>query len=247
MAVREIVRIDEDKCNGCGQCIVDCPEGALAIVNGKARLVKESYCDGLGACIGACPEDAIIIEKREADGFDEEAVERHMAEVEREQAQRPTVLPMVGGGCPGSALRQMNQPQAADPAAAGGPSQLSNWPVQLTLVPPSAPFLKGADLLLVADCVPFAMADFHQRFLQGRPVVVGCPKLDNPESYVEKLGQIIRQSALASLTILHMEVPCCTGLCRIAELAIESSGESVPVKEVTVSVDGKVLGERDWE
>ncbi len=241
MAVRKIVKIDEEKCDGCGQCIVDCPEGALQIIDGKARVVKESYCDGLGACIGACPRDAITIEQREAEPFDEKAVKQHMAEARRQKAK----LPALECGCPGSAVREMRRPSPADPSAGDVPSQLSHWPVQLTLVPPNAPFLREADLLLVADCVPFAVADFHARFLQGHPVVVGCPKLDDPQAYVGKLAQILQQSSIRNLTILHMEVPCCTGLCMIAKRAMETAGVSVPVKEITVSVDGRVIAERE--
>ena len=237
--LRKIVKIDEDKCNGCGECIVNCPEGALQIIDGKARLVKERYCDGLGACIGHCPLGAITIEEREADGFDAEAVGEHMAAV----AAQATVSPPGGGGCPGSAVRQMGPRPAACPGTRmrqmqhpprsgavsdESPSQLSHWPVQLTLVPPDAPFLQDADLLLVADCVPFALADFHSRFLTGHPIVVGCPKLDDPNAYVQKLGAIFEQSSIRSLTIIHMEVPCCTGLCRIAQAAREACGQAIP-------------------
>jgi len=238
MAVRKIVKIDESKCDGCGQCIVGCAEGALKIVDGKARLVKDSYCDGLGACLGACPVDAITIEEREADEFDEVAVEKHLAE----SKEAPAPLPLAPGGCPGAAMRRMQRPSPAAAGSEGGTSQLSHWPVQLALVPPHAPFLQDADLLLVADCVPFAMADFHARFLRGRPVVIGCPKLDDPQSYVDKLAEIFRQASVRSLTILHMEVPCCTGLCGIAKAALDVSGVPVPVSEVTVSVNGDVLG-----
>jgi len=259
VAVRKIVRIDEEKCNGCGQCIVNCPEGALQIVDGKARVVKESYCDGLGACIGTCPLDAITIEEREAEAFDEAAVKRHMAEAEEQREALPTVggtgMMPVARGCPGSAVRQMDGwhrhdasgTPGAGSAGLGSPSQLAHWPVQLTLVPPNAPFFHNADLLLVADCVPLAMADFHARFLRGRAVAVGCPKLDDPQAYVGKLAEIFRQSSPRSLTIVHMEVPCCTGLCRIAQMAMEAARREVPVREVTVSVDGRVVADREWE
>ncbi len=242
MAVRKIVKIDEELCDGCGQCIVNCPEGALAIVDGKARVVKDSYCDGLGACIGTCPLDAITIEEREASAFDEAAMKQHLGEVEKQRA----ALPTLECGCPGSAVRQMERTSPSDRVSTGGPSQLGHWPVQLTLVPPGAPFLQDAELLLVADCVPFALADFHERFLHGRAVVVGCPKLDDPQSYVDKLAAILEQSSIRSLTIIHMEVPCCTGLCRIAETAMETAPRAVPVKEITVSVDGRVIAEKDW-
>jgi len=241
MAVREIVKIDEEKCDGCGQCIVDCPEGALQIVDGKARVVKESYCDGLGACVGACPLGALTIEEREAEPFDEEAVKEHMADA---QKQGQTAVPPPECGCPGSAVRQLACASPTGPASSAVPSQLANWPVQLTLVPPNAPFFQDADLLLVADCVPFAMADFHARFLRGRPIVVGCPKLDDAQSYVGKLRDMFAQSSIRSLTIIHMEVPCCTGLCQIAKIAMEATRRDIPVREVTISVDGHVTAER---
>ena len=252
MTVRNIVKIDLDKCDGCGDCIVNCPEGALRIVDGKARVVKESYCDGLGACIGVCPLDAITLERREADDFDEEAVQKHMAEANAEK--QSATLPLIEGGCPGSAMRTFKSraPQAGGGqaptggASAAEPSQLSHWPVQLTLVPPGAPFLRDADLLLVADCVPFAMAGFHGRILRGRPIVVGCPKLDDPQSYVTKLADIIEQASPQSLTVVHMEVPCCGGLCQIVRLAIEAGNRSLPVKQITVSVDGQIIAQEDW-
>jgi len=239
--VRKIVRIDEEKCDGCGQCIINCPEGALQIVDGKARLVKESYCDGLGACLNECPLGAITIEERAADVFDEEAVKEHMA-----VSVKKVTEAIRADGCPGAAMRQMT-PKRGSVASGETPSQLTHWPVQLTLVPPNAPFLKEADLLLVADCVPFALADFHRRFLAGgRPVVVGCPKLDDVDPYVGKLRDIFATASLRSLTIAHMEVPCCGGLCRIVERAMEGDAKIPPVKEVTVGIDGKVIAERQW-
>jgi len=241
MSRRKIVKIDEDLCNGCGDCIINCPEGALQIVDGKARLVKESYCDGLGVCIGKCPLGAITIEEREVEAFDEEAVAKHMAESHEHAAPHPH-----SGGCPGSAVRQM-KPSACCDSAGETPSQLTHWPVQLTLVQPMAPFLENADVLLVADCVPFALADFHQRFLRGgNPVLVACPKLDDTEPYVQKLKAMLEESSLRSLTIVHMEVPCCSGLCAIVETAVKAAGKSVPVKEVTISIDGKAIAERQW-
>jgi NAD-dependent dihydropyrimidine dehydrogenase PreA subunit len=245
MTVRNIVKIDLDKCDGCGDCIVNCPEGALKIIDGKARVVKESYCDGLGACIGVCPLDAITIETREADDFDEAAVEKHMAEAASDK-QQAAALPMLEGGCPGAVMRNLQPaatPQGETPA---GPSQLTNWPVQLTLVPPGAPFLRDADILLVADCAPFAMSDFHSRILQGRPLVIGCPKLDDAQSYVAKLSDIIEQASPKSLTVVRMEVPCCGGLCQIVRAAMESAGRDIPVKEITVSVGGQIIAEETW-
>ena len=257
MAVRKIIKIDEDKCDGCGECIINCPEGALQIVDGKARLVKESYCDGLGVCIGKCPLGAITIEERQAEAFDEEGVKEHMAEAEKTIAVSPSsccpgpsVKEMTAPleGCPGARMRQMS-PAAACPSsvAESVSSQLTHWPVQLTLVPATAPFLQDADVLLVADCVPFALADFHQRFLRGgHPVLVACPKLDDTEPYIEKLKAMLKQSSLRSLTIVHMEVPCCSGLCHVVETAMRAAGKNVPVKEITISIDGKAITERQW-
>ena len=241
LTMRKIVKIDEEKCDGCGQCIVNCPEGALQIVDGKARLIRESYCDGLGACLNECPLGAITIEERASDAFDEEAVSEHMAA----SAQKASEA-VHATYCPGAAMRQMT-PGPGREASGETPSQLTHWPVQLTLVRANAPFLKGADLLLVADCVPFALGDFHQRFLAGgHPVVVGCPKLDDVNPHVEKLRDIFARASLRSLTIVHMEVPCCGGLCRIVERAMEGGAEIPPVKEVTVGTDGKVIVERQW-
>jgi len=189
-----------------------------------------------------CPVDAIVIEEREAEPFDEEALKRHMAEANVQQS----ALPMADGGCPGSVVRQFDREKENQDGSAVSPSQLSHWPVQLALVPPTAPFLRGANLLLAADCVPFAMPDFHDRLLRGHPVVVGCPKLDDSSGYVAKLADILKQSSIRSLTIAHMEVPCCGGLCGIVKAAFESCGRTVPVREVTVSVDGRVLAEEEW-
>lgn len=253
MARRRIVQIDQSKCNGCGLCIPACAEGALQIVDGKARLVAEVYCDGLGACLGECPQDAITIVEREAELFDQQAAEQHAARLQA------TASPVGGegkpapAGCPGSIARDLALEQISpQPAPAAGassdeapsaavPSRLGNWPVQLHLVPPDAPFLKNADLLLVADCVPFALADFHARFLGRRPVVIGCPKLDDADFYVEKLARIIAASEINRLTVIHMEVPCCTGLVRIAEGALRRCGRDVPLEDVTISIRGRVL------
>ena len=235
---RMIVRIDEAKCTGCGQCASACAEGAIRIVDGKARLISENYCDGLGACLGECPEDAITIEEREADEFDEKAVEA---------ARRPPATPEPAPHvCPGTAMRELKPHRApgTESAAPAGESELRHWPVQLKLVAPSAPFLKDADLLLAADCVPFAMADFHPKFLRGRSVIIGCPKLDDPAFYVEKLTEVFKRSGIRSVTVLHMEVPCCFGLKRIAEAALEASGRKIPMRDVTVSIEGKVVAAR---
>jgi Pyruvate/2-oxoacid:ferredoxin oxidoreductase delta subunit len=248
MAKRNIVEIDEAKCDGCGLCVPSCAEGAIQIVDGKARLVSDVYCDGLGACLGTCPQDAIRIVQREAKPFDEHAARRHVQRAEP-----------VGEGsaasavCPGSAARDLRlatRPAGPPQSAASGADQgadapasaLGNWPVQLRLVPPNAPFLRDSDLLLAADCVAFAYADFHRQFLQGRPVVIGCPKLDDAPAYVDKLADIVTQSSIRSITILHMEVPCCTGLVRIAAAAIAQSGRNIPLNDATISIRGELLG-----
>jgi Pyruvate/2-oxoacid:ferredoxin oxidoreductase delta subunit len=237
MAMRNIVKIDEDKCNGCGLCVTACAEGAIQIIDGKARLVSDTYCDGLGACLGHCPEDAITIEQREAAEFDEEAVQAHLGH-EPKPAE-----PLFA--CPGLAMHQFApEPPAAQPADRQGapvPSQLGQWPVQLTLLPPHAPCFANADLLLVADCVPFAMPDFHQRLLKGRSIAVGCPKLDDARSYIEKLAQILQANNLQGLTVVHMEVPCCSGLTHVARQAIARSGKPVSFQDVTVSLRGEVI------
>ena len=236
--LRKIVKIDEEKCDGCGECVPSCVEGALQIIDGKAKLASDVYCDGLGACLGECPNDAITIVEREADEFDEAAAAEHV----RQQDEPAEKLPC---GCPGTMSRTIDrEPQAADSAPAGPlASELTHWPLQLRLVPPNAPYFQDADLLLVADCVPFALADFHSRFLRGKPVVVGCPKLDDAGYYIDKLASILTESSVKSLTVVHMEVPCCHGLSRIADSALEKSGRNVPVSDVTVSINGEVVEE----
>jgi len=237
MALRNIVRIDEEKCNGCGQCATACAEGAIRIVDGKAKLISEIYCDGLGACIGHCPEGAITIERREAVGFDEEATNIHLAEQEKPQKQAQAEFV-----CHGMAARQIRpQSNQSRPAAtAVVPSQLGQWPVQLKLVSPHAPYFANADLLLVADCVPFAMGDFHSRFLKDHSIAVGCPKLDDVQFYVEKLAAILQANKLSSLTVIHMEVPCCHGLTHIARQAIAKNGIEMSFEDVTIDLQGNV-------
>jgi NAD-dependent dihydropyrimidine dehydrogenase PreA subunit len=257
---RKIVKIDGAKCTGCGQCASACAEGAIQIVNGKARLISESCCDGLGACLGECPEDAITIEEREADEFDPSDPESHVrpegsvsegsgrtGEKAVEAAHRsPATHEPAPHVCPGTAMRELKPRRApgTESAVPAGESELRHWPIQLKLVAPNAPFLKDADLLLAADCVPFAMADFHPKFLHGRSVIIGCPKLDDPAFYVEKLTEIFKRSGIKSVTVLHMEVPCCFGLKRIAEAALEASDNKIPMRDVTVSVAGKVIETR---
>jgi len=236
MVMRNIVKIDEEKCDGCGLCVNACVEGAIKIIDGKAKLVSETYCDGLGACIGHCPQDAITIEKREAAEFDEEATKAHLAKERNAQEQTDFI-------CPGMKDKKLREKtNMSDSGATAVPSQLTHWPVQLKLVSPHAPYFAGADLLLVADCVPFAMGDFHNKFLKNSSVVVGCPKLDNAEFYIEKLAAIFKANKFNSLTVIHMEVPCCFGLTHIAREAIACSGVKMAFEDVTIDLHGNVSG-----
>jgi Pyruvate/2-oxoacid:ferredoxin oxidoreductase delta subunit len=251
MPMRKVIQIDEAKCDGCGECVTSCAEGAIALVEGKARLVSEVYCDGLGACLGHCPRGAISIEEREAAAFDELEVHGHLTRLAGDKAApkaAPAMAPSAGHQCPGSMMRALGGRPAppvgeGDSGATPLPSELSNWPVQLALVPPFAPVLRGADLLLTADCVPFAYADFHRTFLRGgRPVLIACPKLDDVGPYVEKLAQIFQTAQPKSLTIVRMEVPCCGGLARAAAQAQEMAGSRVPIREVIVGIQGDLRG-----
>ncbi len=275
---RKVIRIDESKCTGCGLCIPNCPEGALQIIDGKARLVSDLFCDGLGACIGTCPEGAITIEEREAEPYDESKVMENIiragkatikAHLEhlRDHAQHKyleeamEVLrskglahefehllhsePHEAGGCPGSATVDFRSETHQVPQESGErPSQLGHWPVQLQLVHPNAPYFEDCDLIIAADCVPFAYAGFHERFLHGKSLIIFCPKLDRmPEQYVEKLSEIFSANTIRSITLVHMEVPCCFGLTGIVKEAIKRSGKNLPIKEETISIRGAVLTE----
>ena len=273
--VRTVIQIDEDLCNGCGNCVTGCHEGALQLIDGKARLVGDNLCDGLGACIGECPVGAIEFVEREATAYDEREVlarlmpqgvntvvahlqhlKNHGMKDEVHQAfailnekgwdaaairsrvlgasPAPEVGGGPGGGCPGS--RVVDFTPTAKTA-----SELRQWPVQLHLVPPSAPYLKGCDLLVAADCVPFAHASFHQDFLKGRVLLIGCPKLDDTAYYAEKLTQIFALNGIRSVTVVRMEVPCCGGITQAVKTAIAASGQVVPYAEAIISIDGKLL------
>ena len=239
--LRDLIVIDEAKCDGCGQCVTACAEGALAIIDGKARLVSEVYCDGLGACLGHCPQGAITVVQREAVAFDQAAVDVHLAK----QAKPSIHLHDHGHACPGAQMRALGPRAAGAPAtpcapAARGPreSQLGHWPIQLSLLNPAAPFLHGADLLLTAHCVPVAMTDFHQRWVGGRGIMLACPKLDDLARHTAKLTAILAQSNPASLTVLKMEVPCCGGLAFAAKQAAEAAGWRGRLDIVTVPVGG---------
>lgn len=254
MMKRSIIRIDENLCNGCGLCVPACAEGAIQIINGKARLIADNLCDGLGACLGECPRGALIIEEREADAFDEKAVEAHLKKQSGcdcagghghhhgEHPEARTQEEPLGCGCPGTYSRSLAKKEpVASFSDAGSESELSHWPVQLKLINPKATFLKNADLLVAADCVPFSYPDFHRRLLRGRVVAVGCPKLDDVMPYVEKLAEIIRHNDLRSITVAHMEVPCCTGMVRVVQEAVKRSGVTVPVESIKISLDGQII------
>lgn len=254
MVKRVIIRIDEEKCNGCGLCIPGCAEGALQIIDGKARLVREALCDGLGACLGECPQGALYLEEAEVEAFDPELVTALHSE--KQVKARGTVQeetePAAGGfegGCPGlrsfslgSAQVERKQTTFAEDVGDGQAvpqPELRNWPVQLALISPKASFLKGAHLLLCADCVPFAFAGFHQELLQGRVAAVACPKLDDAGQHVEKLAAILRANDIAGITVARMEVPCCGGLVRMAEIASAMAGVTLPISDIVITIGGE--------
>lgn len=265
---RKIIKIDEEKCNGCGQCIPNCPEGALQLIDNKARLISDLFCDGLGACIGTCPLGAISFEEREAEPYDEgkvmenivrqgtNVIAAHLAHLQDHgetellrqaiaflKANNIDIPNFHKGGCPGAAARHMRRDTGSSTAdyPLQQESLLQNWPVQLMLLNPRAPYLKGADLLVAADCVPFAYADFHRRFLQGKIMVTFCPKLDRTiEQYIDKLALIFESQDIRSVSVVHMEVPCCSGTLRIVEEAQKKAQKIIPVKEYTISIHGEI-------
>jgi NAD-dependent dihydropyrimidine dehydrogenase PreA subunit len=238
---RLLIKIDEELCDGCGACVPGCEEGALQIIDGKARLVAEKYCDGLGNCLGHCPTGALTLEEIEADAFDEDAVEERLAEIGRP--------PLKTGGCPSAQIMQMQPaPQSGGPTPeklkelqpqAG--AALSHWPLQLHLVPQDAPFLQDAHILLAADCVPPAFPQFHSKYLRGRILLLGCPKFDDTEAYRKKLTAIFKTNNIASLTILEMDVPCCSNMHRLAQTALQAAEKDIPSLLVTIGRDGKEL------
>lgn len=232
--IRKIIEIDEEKCNGCGLCIISCAEGALAIVDGKAKLISDKYCDGLGACLKECPQGALKIIEREAEEFDEKAVEAHLH-------QKEEVLPC---GCPSSTVRSFEPcsvPERDYEEEVQVKSELIHWPVQLTLVPPNAPFFQGRELVVAAHCAPVAYPSFHRDFLKNRAVVIACPKLDDFRAHLEKLASIFRVSNIKKVIIAHMEVPCCFGLNHMVNSALEKSGVKIPVEDVTIGVKGEII------
>ena len=245
---RKIVHIDEDKCDGCGLCVPSCAEGAIQIIDGKAKLLADNLCDGIGNCLGTCPKDAIRIEEREADAFDEEAVEQHLspASAGKTPEQSETVnagrTELPSFGCPGMKLRTMTprKPTADPKAPVGGGSELQQWPVQLKLLPAGGDLWKDADVLLAADCVAYAMGDFHDRLLADKTLAIACPKLDDSQEYVDKLAGVFAEGGVKSLTIARMEVPCCGGLEAIVQAAMDQAGVTIPLTVVVVSVDGTI-------
>ncbi len=237
--IRRVIHIDEEKCNGCGACANACHEGAIGMVNGKAKLMRDDYCDGLGDCLPACPTGAISFVEREAAAYDEKAVLENKSKKTRAE-ESP-----VHGGCPGSRARAIARNEAV-PAASNAPrpaSQLRQWPVQIKLAPVNAPYFDGAKLLIAADCAAYAYAGFHEDFIRGRVTLIGCPKLDGVD-YAEKLGEIIKQNDIKSVTVVRMEVPCCGGLEYAAKRALQSSGKFIPWRVVTISTDGRIIDEQ---
>jgi NAD-dependent dihydropyrimidine dehydrogenase PreA subunit len=248
--VRKIIQIDEELCNGCGECVPDCAEGSLQIIDGKAKLVADNLCDGLGACLGSCPTGALKIIERVADEFDEEAVEQYLATKHEAKA---------GNGCPSATLQTFapqtglgstpcqaaNIPKQFD-AKLATPSALTHWPVQIRLVPAHAPFLRNADLLVAADCTAIAARHFQEKYLAGKVVMMGCPKFDDVDSYIQRFAEIIDTCNLKSLTILIMEVPCCSAMNVIIQRAMEKARKSVPVEQITISTRGEELARKQW-
>ena len=248
---RKIVSIDETRCNGCGLCVSACHEGAIQMIDGKARLLSDSYCDGLGDCLPACPVDAIQIVEREAADYDEAAVAARMAAAKGHAAPAPAPAPAAAKpplpcGCPGQMAKSIAPKPAAAPAPdapAGAPvAQLGNWPVQIKLVNPRAPYLQNAALLVAADCTAFAYADIHRKFMRNKVTLIGCPKLDEGD-YAEKLAAILQANDIKSVTVLRMEVPCCAGIANTTMRALQASGKMIPWQVVTISTDGAILEE----
>lgn len=254
---RKIIKIDEDKCDGCGLCIPGCPEGALQIIEGKAKLVKDNFCDGLGACLGECPQDALNIEEKEVEEYDEEGViahikekspellEKHLSHLKEHAHELPQhhSHPKIAS-CPSAQMLHWEKKEEKAGEKVEISSELRQWPVQLHLVPPTAPYFQDADLILVADCVPFAYANFHQDFLKGKSIAIGCPKLDDVDAYIDKVAQILKNSSIKSLRVVHMEVPCCYGLVHIAQEALKKSGKDIPFESIKIGIKGEVLSRK---
>lgn len=242
---RKIIHIDEEKCNGCELCVDACHEGAIEMVDGKAKLVKDEYCDGLGDCLPQCPTGAIEIVEREAAPFDEEAVKVRMEELKNKRNKQ-----IFTGGCPGSSSRIIDRKNHNDNKEESKEqnstltSELRQWPIQLNLINPRAPYLKEADLLIAADCTAYAYANFHKNFMKGRITIIGCPKLDDNQYYIEKLIEILKINDIKSIKVVRMSVPCCGGIVLAVKKAMMESGEIVPYSEVIIDTDGSVISSK---
>lgn len=235
--IRKIIQIDEEKCNGCGACAQACHEGAIGMVNGKAKLLRDDYCDGLGDCLPTCPTGAISFVEREAAAYDEKAVQENIRK--KQEQNHASAVPHMG--CPGSRMQRIQHTQEVDfQVPVRTPSQLGQWPCQIKLVPVNAPYFDGAKLLIAADCSAYTYARMHDEFMRGKITIIGCPKLDSID-YSEKLTQIIQNNNIQSVTIVRMEVPCCGGLEMAAKKALQSSGKFIPWQVITISVDGRIL------
>jgi NAD-dependent dihydropyrimidine dehydrogenase PreA subunit len=248
---RKIIRIDEEKCTGCGLCVPNCQEEAIKIIDGKARLINDVFCDGLGACLGECPEGALSLEEREADAFDEKTVAENIARGKQTKAPHGLgVIRQDAQGCPGSAHMTLERKAsaAASDRQASMPqqSELTHWPIQLQLVNPAADFFRGKDVVLAADCVAYSLADFHERFLKGKSLTIACPKLDEGQDvYVEKIRKMVDEAKINTMTVIMMQVPCCRGLLQMAQTALKQAKRKIPLKAIIISTQGEVLSE-DW-
>jgi len=255
---RNIIKIDEEKCTGCGLCVPGCHEEAIKIIDGKAKLISDVFCDGLGACLGECPEGALSIEERESVPFDEKMVQEAVARKKRDQAQGSGVksaphglgvISSAASGCPGSAHAVFERKPQTTPAltqADAKQSELTHWPIQLHLVNPAADFFRSKDVVLAADCVAYSLSDFHERFLKGKSLAIACPKLDEGHDvYVDKIRKMVEESKINTLTVIMMEVPCCRGLLQIAQAALQDAKRKVPLKAIIVSTRGDVISE-EW-
>jgi len=266
MAKRQIIEIDRDKCNGCGLCTEACAEGALVLDDeDKAVLAKEIYCDGMGACLDVCPTEALKVIKRESEAYDAEATYRHVLKTRgkeaaehvhgihtEEEAKESQVedsakssIPPLACGCPGSVAKEIKKPAALrEGKSISGSSELSQWPIQMHLVSPYAPYFNHSDLLIAADCTAFALGSFHQDLLKGKKLIIACPKLDDTTGYVEKMTEILKNNTIYSLTVATMVVPCCSGLVRMMEKAVEMSGTGIHIKKIVIGIDGEVIAEK---
>jgi len=248
---RKIVTIDENLCDGCGNCVTACSEGALKITNGKATLVKEDFCDGFGDCIGECPTGALKIEERDSKPFDINATKDHLLKTQGKEAvlrmqetqkkHEPSVHKTMPCGCPGSMIKMIQRDNLYTDTAQAVSSQLRNWPVQIHLLPIEAPYYHGADLLVAADCGAYAYGDFHKDFIKGHVLAIGCPKLDDADAYREKLAAILNENDIRSVTVAYMEVPCCKGLVEIVEEAVKKSGKKIDVQKTKIGIKGQAI------